>query len=246
LFAFFLVYQIFGASEDDAFAAFFRLLKSLLCSLHTHSHYRYTLLRQEQPYLDTLQSRHDIAMFIPTLLALVFFTYHIGSALVLAQGVITTHISTLTIPIFTYVAQSSNTTIAAIHPIAIITTTQSTPTTIEPEHQTLTFAPDSTSPTTPSTDPTATTTVFNTKSTSIPAPNYSRWVLPATASLLCYDFVIMVAFAWCWVTGWFWWWKKIDDERGSVMNREREMEERMWRAMMDENVERRMRRLGMV
>jgi hypothetical protein len=185
-------------------------------------------------------------MFIPTLLALLIFTYHTSDALVLAHGVTTTHISTLTIPIFTYLAQSPNSTIAAVPPIAVVTTTQFTPTAIGAEHQTLTFAPDLTSPITPSTDPTATTTVFNTKATTKPAPEYAPWVLPATASLLCYDFVIMVAFAWCWVMGWFWWWKKIDDERRSVMNREREVEERMWRAMMDENVERRMRRLGMV
>ena len=184
-------------------------------------------------------------MLILTLLTFLVFTSHTGGALALAQDATTARTSTLTTPILIYLTQPSDTTIEAMPPTTLTTTTESTPATTKSEHQTTTLTLHFVSPTTPTANPTKNTTINDFGETTTLSTEHHDWVVGATVSLLCYDFLIMVAFAWCWVMGWFWWWKKVDRGNGQ-MDGERNMEWWGRRAVMDENMEREMRRLGMV
>lgn len=53
-----------------------------------------------------------------------------------------------------------------------------------------------------------------------------HWTNAAAYTLLCYDFVIMAAFAWCWWFGYFWWWRKESEELGRRVRREERMTRR--------------------
>ena len=183
-------------------------------------------------------------MLILTLLTFLVFTSYTGGALALAQDVTTSCTSALITPIFIYLTQSSNTTIEAMSSTASTTATESTPTT-EAEHQTTTLTLHFVSPTTPTANPTKNTTVNDFGEQISLSTEQHDWVVGATVSLLCYDFLVMVAFAWCWFMGWFWWWRKVDRGDGQ-MDGERNVEWWGRRAVMDENMEREMRRLGMV
>ncbi|EUC32054.1 hypothetical protein COCCADRAFT_71731, partial [Bipolaris zeicola 26-R-13] len=78
------------------------------------------------------------------------------------------------------------------------------------------------------------------------------WINPSTAALLCFDFLAATFFVWCWVMGWFSWLKG-DQSRDRRMGqggwqayRAREARDSDTRAPVNQNVEREMRRLGMV
>ncbi|EMD66609.1 hypothetical protein GGP41_008021 [Bipolaris sorokiniana] len=79
------------------------------------------------------------------------------------------------------------------------------------------------------------------------------WITPSTAALLCFDFLAVTFFVWCWVMGWFSWWKgdqgrdrgMIGQGRGQAY-RAREARDSGTSALVNQNVEREMRRLGMV
>ena len=184
-------------------------------------------------------------MLIVTILALLIFMNYTGGALVLAEDATTAYTSTLTTPIFIYLTQPSDTTTETVPSNTFITTTESTPATTESEHQTTTLTLHFVSPITPTANPTKNTTVNDFGEQISLSTEQHDWVVGATVSLLCYDFLVMVAFAWCWVMGWFWWWRKVDRGDGQ-MDGERNVEWWGRRAVMDENMEREMRRLGMV
>ncbi|KAH6865091.1 hypothetical protein BKA58DRAFT_462678, partial [Alternaria rosae] len=189
-----------------------------------------------------------ITMPVITILAFLVFMNHAGGALVLAQDTTTAYTSTLTTPIFVYLAQPSNTTIEAKSSKTFTTATESTPTTTAAEHYTIAPTLASISPTASTTNRTKNTTINDFGEPTSLSPEHPSWTIGATASLFCYDFLIMVAFAWCWVMGWFWWWKKVEGRNGLTdRGRERGREREWWgRMVMDENMEREMRRLGMV
>lgn len=78
------------------------------------------------------------------------------------------------------------------------------------------------------------------------------WVDPSTAALLCFDFLAATFFVWCWVMGWFSWLRGeqgrdcgIEQGRGQVY-RTGEAGDSGMRMLVNQNVEREMRRLGMI
>jgi hypothetical protein len=191
-----------------------------------------------------LLNRYDITMLMRTILALFLIAKYTSTTWVLAQDIAITCTSTLTIPVFKYLTHSPNITTAAVSSSSsdtLTTTIRSLSTTIEGPHQTYTLDP-SPSPTTP-TAPTETTLLTEIGRTVHFTTTHPSWIVPATTSLLCYDFVVMAAFAWCWVMGWFWWLKKIETRD---VQRERDMGALRRRAIIHEDVERELRRLGMV
>ena len=184
-------------------------------------------------------------MLILTILALLIFMNQTGGTLILAQDTTTACTSTLTTPIFIYLTKPSDTTTEAMSPTTFPTATEFTSAITESEYQTTTLTLHFVSPTTPTANPTKNTTINDFGEQTNLSTEHHDWVVGATVSLLCYDFLIMVAFAWCWVMGWFWWWRKVDRGNGQ-MDGERNMEWWGRRAVVDENMEREMRRLGMV
>ncbi|EMD97192.1 hypothetical protein COCC4DRAFT_61697 [Bipolaris maydis ATCC 48331] len=83
----------------------------------------------------------------------------------------------------------------------------------------------------------------------VPKP---AWIIPSTTALLCFDFLAVTFFVWCWVMGWFSWWRG-DQGRDHGMGRGRGQSYRTGeargsgtRVLVNQNVEREMRMLGMV
>ena len=156
------------------------------------------------------------------------------------QANIITHTTTLVV--YTYYPPTANAALSSL-----TTMTQPIPTvfTTETAIQQTTTKQDTITTTIPT--PALTTYAkTTTKADNQPLP---AWVFPATATLLLYDLFTISGFAWCWVMGWFWWWKRRNERsRGSrtlgwVGEREREA---VVRQIVDWRVEREMRRLGMV
>lgn len=78
------------------------------------------------------------------------------------------------------------------------------------------------------------------------------WFNPSTAALLCYDVLATTFFVWCWVMGWFSWLNG-DQDCGHEIGRGQgqayrtgEARDSSTRALVNQNVEWEMRRLGMV
>ncbi|KAF1848506.1 uncharacterized protein K460DRAFT_75922 [Cucurbitaria berberidis CBS 394.84] len=78
------------------------------------------------------------------------------------------------------------------------------------------------------------------------------WINPVTYTIICYDFFIASVFVWCWIQGCFWWWRK---ENVSGLEGGYEMEDlgtrgggggRRARSEREREIEREMRRLGMI
>jgi hypothetical protein len=221
-------------------------IPSLLCLfmilslLNTHPQSLPTpFITAKQTQLDMLWRRDYIITIMRTIVTLHLFANYTGAALVLAQDI--TYTSTLTLPVLKCLTRLPTTTTSPVSPRMLTATMQRIPTTIVGLYQTpLPTSISSPTPSTTTTEPTCHPDIeMSTHSTS----RHPLWIQPATISLLCYDFVVIAAFAWCWVMGWFWWWKKID--RRDVQ-RVRETEEWRRRLVVNEEFEREMRRLGMV
>ena len=198
-------------------------------------------ITEKQTQLDMLWRRDYTITIMRTIIALRLFANYTGTALVLAQDITATYTSTLTLPVFECLTHLPTTTTSTVSPRMFTATAQPISTTIAVLYQTA--QPTPISPPTPSTTTTEPTCHPDIEMSTHSTSRHPLWIQPATISLLCYDFVVIAAFAWCWVMGWFWWWKKID--RRDVQ-RVRETEEWRRRLVVNEEFEREMRRLGMV
>jgi len=217
-------------------------LLMILSLLNTHPQSLPTpFITAKQTQLDMLWRRDYIITIMRTIITLHLLANYTGATLVLAQDITVTYTSTLTLPAFKCLTHLPTTTTLAVSPRMFTATTQPISTTIVVLYQTAPHTPISSPP--PSTTTTEPACLPDIQIYTHSTPRHPLWIQPATISLLCYDFVVIAAFAWCWVMGWFWWWKKID--RRDVQ-RVRETEEWRRRVVVNEEFEREMRRLGMV